>query len=139
MIRVCFWNFGRARGKTIKFSAEYELPIRPSTSSFQSSSNHNNHQNNQGSPFFASQIRRGNNSALAQQQQQQQAVAFQNNAYLVDEGGSTEGIQKQIWDNQNLRQLNNNVNGNDFITGRNPPNTNEEQQRFGGSSRVSRV
>ena len=110
------------------------MPIRPSTSSFQSSSNHNNHQNNQGSPFFASQLRKGNNSAA----QQQQAVAFQNNAYLVDEGSSTEGIQKQIWDNQNLRQLNN-VNGNDFITARNPPNTNEEQQRFGGSSRVSRV
>ncbi|CAK5124528.1 unnamed protein product [Meloidogyne enterolobii] len=115
-------------------SAEYELPIRPSTSSFQSSSNHNNHQNNQGSPFFASQFRKGNNSTA---RQQQQAVAFQNNAYLVDEGSSTEGIQKQTWDTQNFRQLNNNGNGHDFITARNPPNTNEEQQRFGGS--VSRV
>lgn len=111
-------------------SSDYELPIRPSTSSFQSSNNHNNHQNNQNSPFFASQFRKTSNSTIGQHQPP--IVAFQNNAFMVDEGStSSERLQKQpIWGTQ--------INNNGINTARDLP-TNEEQHRFGGSSRVSRV
>ena len=118
------------------------MPLRPCASSFQSLSYQNNQQQNQSSPFFASQFRKSCNNT---QIQQPSVVAFQNNAFMVDEDSTTsETIQKQrqpILGTQNNRlpMVNNNgiVNNNN----RHPPSIEEleQQPRFGASSRVSRV